>query len=240
MANIIEKLVNRWILKRHGNLVSVEDPYRAIQRIGRSIGIQGIVDIGASHGRVTRKLMRLFPGAQAYAFEPNPAYQAVLDEQARTNDRFHPVFQGLSDKPGTFTLNVTVSPGATSLLQPNKKIREMFPDGSSIEKTVEVEINTLDRWNSEEGRRIDIIKMDIQGNELNALKGAEKTLESGVSMIYTEIMFNALYEEAALYSDIDVWLRERDYCLYNMYKPRMDSNGMLIWANAIFIKNEFI
>lgn len=236
MANLFQKIMGRSLLKKGGNLHSFENPYKALKRLGKRIGVGGIVDVGASHGRVSKKLMQIFPAAQIYAFEPHSMYKDRLLELADMQPNFHPYFYGLSDKKGSATLNITESPGNTSLLIPNARIQDMFPEESRVKQTIDIDIITLDEWNVDLRRSIEIIKLDIQGNELKALQGAEQTLRKSVSIVYTEIMFNPLYEGAALYSEIDLWLRAQGFILYNLYKPRMDKNGMLIWANAIFIR----
>lgn len=228
------------LLSKGGNLHSFENPYKALKRLARNISVDAIIDVGASHGRVSRKFMRAFPQAKLYAFEPHPMYKERLLQLADAEPRFHPYFVGLSNEKSTATLNLTESPGNTSLLKPNERIQQMFPQQSKVKETVDIDIITLDEWNVDQNRNISIIKLDIQGNELKALQGAENTIRKSVSIIYTEIMFNPLYEGAALYSEIDLWLRQQGFTLYNLYKPRMDNNGMLIWANAIFIRPEIL
>ena len=43
------------------------------------------------------------------------------------------------------------------------------------------------------------------------------------------------YEGGALYSEIDLFLRQNGFGLYDMYKPIHGPNGLLMWANAIFV-----
>ncbi len=43
------------------------------------------------------------------------------------------------------------------------------------------------------------------------------------------------YEGRAIYSEIDLFIRENDFGLYDMYKPRHGPNELLMWANAIFV-----
>ncbi|UCE49370.1 MAG: FkbM family methyltransferase, partial [Phycisphaerales bacterium] len=82
---------------------------------------------------------------------------------------------------------------------------------------------------------IELIKLDIQGAELKALRGAARMLEDSTLIVYTEICFNPLYEGGALYGEIDLLLRDYGFGLYDIYKPKCDSRGLIMWANAIFV-----
>ncbi len=53
--------------------------------------------------------------------------------------------------------------------------------------------------------------------------------------VYAEIFFYPLYEGGALYSEIDLFLRGNGFGLYDMYKPKYGPNGLVMWANAIFV-----
>ena len=79
------------------------------------------------------------------------------------------------------------------------------------------------------------MKFDIQGGEVNALKGATTMLQTSTMLVYVEVLFNPLYEGGAIFSDLDAQLRTVDFLLYNIYKPKVDKNGQLLYANAIYI-----
>ena len=97
-------------------------------------------------------------------------------------------------------------------------------------------VNTIDDWIVENGNpSIELIKFDIQGNELKALKGADRTLKGSVLLIYTEVCFQPLYDDGALFGQIDMFLREYGFELHDLYGPKYNSDGMLLWANAIFV-----
>jgi len=237
LANIITRLLNSAMLGRGGNLQSFEDPYQAVARLLRHENVTGILDAGASHGRVTDRFMRLFPEAQAYAFEPNPMYRDRLEARAAQDKNFHPQYYALSDKPGSLELHVAESPGITSLFRPSAKLHDMYPDKAREKQAIIVDVTTIDEWARNLGNpEIQFMKFDIQGGEVNALKGAADTIARGTKLIYTEILFNSLYDEGGLYTDIDRVLRDYGFQIYNIYKPRTDDQGRIMWANAIFTR----
>ena len=239
MANPIGTFLKKAILGKSNNLVSLDDPFARMPHLLRGREVTGILDAGASHGRISRKLLRGFPDAHLFAFEPNDLYAETLQQYAAAEPRFHPCFIALSDEKGRARLNVTASPGSTSLLTPGAQMRESFSQESAIESRREVEVTTIDDWVSANGNpSIQLMKFDIQGAELKALRGADRTLRDSVELIYIELWFNPGYEGGALYSEIDLFLRPYGFILQDFYKPRYDVHGAIMWTNAIFLKPE--
>lgn len=236
MANIFKIIARRLLFSKQGNLVSFDEPYRIMRDLLGSHEVTGIVDAGASNGRISRRLLRYFPKAHVYAFEPNPLYRETLDKQAAANVRLHPQFNALSDKECSVDLNITRSPGTTSLFKPSNNLTRMYPAESEIHKVFRVDAVTLDTWAERNGSlQIQLMKFDIQGGELKAFEGADRILRDSVLAVYTEILFNPLYEGGAIYSEIDLCLRKRGFVLYDLYKPRYSREKKLLWANALFI-----
>jgi FkbM family methyltransferase len=236
MAGRLGLLIKKKLLGKNKNLVSLDEPYEVMARLLKSHPVTGIIDAGASDGRVSRKLLRKFPAAHAYAFEPNPLYTETLKQYAKDDPRFRPQFLALSDHEGRATLHVTESPGSTSLFVPGSRLNEMEPEGASVKSLEQVELVTIDRWAQRNGDpAIQLMKFDIQAGELKALRGAVRVLRSSTLLVYTEIWFNPVYDGGAIYSEIDLFLREHGFALYDIFKPKYNPRGLIMWANALFL-----
>jgi FkbM family methyltransferase len=237
VSNRLSSFLKKKLFGGQRNLVSFDEPYAVMAKLLRRSTVTGILDAGASNGHISERLLGRFPRATAYAFEPNPLYKQTLEDLARRDSRFHPQFAALSDRVGRDHLNIMELPGATSLLKPGERIRDVAPAGAAIKTVSEVDVITLDEWAARNGSPpIELMKFDIQGAELKALRGAERMLRESTLLVYSEIWFNAVYEGAPLYSEIDAFLRTQGFALYDMYKPKYDPHGLLVWADAIFLK----
>jgi FkbM family methyltransferase len=234
MAKLFKEFIRRTLLRNKQNLQALDDVYLAINDLMKGQAVTGILDAGASNGRVSRKLARYFPGATIYAFEPNRAYAGDWED---VDERFKIAHLALADEAGELELNITRSAGPSSFFKPNARFTESHPEAAAIDHVEKVPIVRLDDWRAEQGNPpIQLMKFDIQAAELKAMKGAVETLKD-TRLIYTEIFFNPMYEGGAIYTEIDLFLREQGFSLYNIYKPRADASGMLDQANAIFLRN---
>ncbi|MBN1125604.1 MAG: FkbM family methyltransferase [Sedimentisphaerales bacterium] len=240
MGNRLGTYIKKKILRKDQNLISLESPYEVIRRLLTRRTINTIVDAGASNGHVSGRFLRLFPEARAYGFEPNAMYRAILEEYAGRDRRFHPEFEALSDHVGTEKLYVTKSPGNTSLLSPGQRLEQISPGGHQVVEVQEIAVTTLDAWAKERNiERVELMKFDIQGGELKALKGASELLKQTLA-IYAEVWFNGTYENIPLFGDIDAYLRTAEFVLYDLYRPKYGPKGLLMWANALWIKSDLI
>jgi FkbM family methyltransferase len=236
MANKVSTFIKKKFLGKNKNLISLDEPFEVIRRLLKGHNVTGIIDAGASDGRISRRLLRKFPEAQAYAFEPNPLYFDSLQHYAKEDSRFHPYFLALSDHEGSTELYITQSPGNTSLLKPGKRLKEIDPRGSCVKSSEKVQLVAIDNWAERNGNiDIQLMKFDIQGGELKALHGATRVLTNSTLLVYTEIWFNCPYEGGAIYSEIDLFFREHGFALYDIYKPKYSLTGLIMWANAIFV-----
>jgi FkbM family methyltransferase len=236
MSNRLSSYIKKKMLGKDQNMISLDEPYEVMKRLLRDYEVTGIIDAGASNGRISKRLLRKFPAAQVYAFEPNPFYTETLKQYATGEPRFHPQFLALSDHEGSATLNVTKSPGVTSLFTAGDRLKEIEPDGATLESLEPVELVTIDQWAKRNGDpAIQLMKFDIQAGELKALQGAVRVLRSSALLVYTEIWFNSVYEGGAIYSEIDLFFREYGFALYDMFKPKYGPKGLIMWGNAIFL-----
>lgn len=236
MANPFSSFMKKKLLGKNQNLMSLEEPYGVMAHLLKGCEVTGIIDAGASDGRISKRLLRKFPAAHVYAFEPNSVYTKALHRYAKEDNRFHPYFLALSDHEGTADLYVTESPGISSLFAPGRCLKEIEPQGASVKSLEQVELVTINKWAERNGDpAIQLMKFDIQAGELRALRGAVRVLQSSTLLVYTEIWFNPVYNGGAIYSEIDLFFREYGFVLYDMFKLKYNPKGLIMWGNAIFL-----
>ncbi len=239
MSNRFSSFIKKILIGKNKNLISIEEPYQVMADLLKGIEVTGIIDAGASNGRISRRLLRKFPRACVYGFEPNTLYTEALQQYAKEDTRFHPQFLALSDHEGTADLHTTVSPGSTSLFTPGERLKKIDPHGVSLKSSEKVRVVTIDHWAERDGNlAIQLMKFDIQGGELRALRGAARVLQNSTLLVYTEILFNPLYKNGAIFSEVDLLLRKYGFMLYDIFKPKYDPKGLLLWGNAIYAHAE--
>ncbi len=155
------------------------------------------------------------------------------------------------NQTGKATLYVTKHPGCCSLYPPNEVVVERFNEYAERHKlmgTVEVETTTLDEYFAKNSRSIDFIQLDVQGGELNVLQGATRILEQQVMAIEAEVNFIELYQNQPLFSDVDTYLRNREFTLLDFgqkwYAQRQEVPmhsrqhiGQLVWTDAFYFRD---
>jgi len=92
VANPVGTFIKKKIIGKDQNLISLDEPYEAMRRLLVNHSVTGILDAGASRGHISQRLLRKFPSAQVYAFEPHPMYRPVLEAYADRESWFHPFF----------------------------------------------------------------------------------------------------------------------------------------------------
>jgi hypothetical protein len=107
------------------------------------------------------------------------------------------------DTERTVTSHPDGNPGASSLLRANPD----YKNEQYVQKEIVVPCVRLDQYAQLEGGAPDVLWMDLQGAELQALVGCGAMLRE-VKLIYTEISFRPMYMGQALFHDIDSYLSE--------------------------------
>ena len=78
-----------------------------------------------------------------------------------------------------------------------------------------------------------MFKLDVQGFELEALRGCESLL-GRFEHVYCECSFVPLYEGQALADEVIAWLRERGLRLVGVYNLACDREGQAVQADFLF------
>jgi len=133
-----------------------------------------IFDVGANVGQSVARIRPLYPRARIFSFEPVPA----TCEQLRKNvsgDSLVEVFAlALADRAGEAMIQVHGASDQSSL-SPG-----LLADAASFQSQVAVPLQTADAFCAQHGiDRIGILKVDVEGFELEVLRGARELLVRG-------------------------------------------------------------
>jgi len=215
------------------------DAFAAQMFLLRNTSCQLIFDVGGYRGEVANRYAQLFPQAEIWTFEPFPASYNLLHQRFLGNARIHPVNSAVSSETGQVPLYANRLAATNSLLpRPASGRRYYAKDGVTVEQ-VTVSTVSLDDFRTERQLAApDILKMDIQGKELDALRGAESTLRSGeTKLIYTEVMFVPHYEGSALFYELAAFLATFGYTLFGLYDLKWARIGQIRAGDAIFVSD---
>lgn len=137
------------------------------------------IDVGAYEGDTAVFLAMNFNPSQVYAFEPEAKNFQILSKNARIlgHNIIIPINSGLSDHEGT--THITSNEGESHL--------------STDKKDQEIKLTAFDYfWPKQNNQdKITLIKMDIEGAEMQALRGLEKTIIKDKPVLAISIYHNA-------------------------------------------------
>ena len=196
-----------------------------------------IFDVGAASGTVVEIYRNLFAQGTIHAFEPFPdAFRAM---EARFGaDRAVKLNQvAVSDMKGSVALHANWLAATNSILETDPRGDGLWGDGYlATQHILEVPTVTIDGYCEENKiERIDILKLDIQGAEYQALRGASSMLGEGrVGIVYMEVILAPSYVGQPSFEDYLRLFRDYGYTMLNMYN-NVRRGARLIQSDLIFV-----
>jgi len=192
-----------------------------------------IHDIGANVGTWTCLAKSLYPDAAVEAFEPLESHLGGFQSWTAglSSVRLHPIALGPRD--GTATIEVTDFSDASSVLALTAEGRSTFKVAPAGRR--DVRMATLDGLVAAGAvRSPDLLKLDVQGYELEVLKGADACLRAAAAVI-CEVSFRQFYQAQALFPDVLSFLGGRGFQL-RAFGSSLRPGEPLSQADALFVK----
>lgn len=210
-----------------------------------------LADVGAAGG-IKDRWAAARGVVSAMLFEPR-AGGGPRDEG---RDRIYPFALGAA--AGEAVLNLTAMSNMSSTLVPDTALLARFAKKGAHTRVVgslTMSVDTLDAVVAREGRRVDAIKVDTQGSELEIMKGARTCLADSVIVAEVEISFLRRYEGQPLFRDIDAFMDDAGFEFHDLYRPKRyraanaagignaglgggQRAGRLAYADALFVASE--
>lgn len=196
-----------------------------------NIDIKTIFDAGANIGQTANYFIKHFPGADIYCFEPVATTYKQLLSNIKSK-KIHPLNEGLGSAIQNHTIHKNNSSGASSL---------KGDDGRFFE-TETVKINTAQNFCTQnEITTIDLLKMDVEGYEMDVLKGFGPLLKNNVKLIYTEIGFDPTDAYKTYISDMLIYTNDNGFIVSGFYEPYRWGNGKLkVFYNMLLVNSTLI
>ena len=167
-----------------------DDIYRVIDEIKEIKGcdkIKNIFDVGAAVGDRTITLLKSFPNATIYCFEPNLAsYQQLKKRMASYKNRVKLFNLGLYNQNSKVDLHIISSLGASSILSLQDFLKKRGLKTIAKEKISVVKLD--DFINKHKIDKIDFIKIDVDGVEKEVIEGGFNTFKNKIDNAYIEIV----------------------------------------------------
>lgn len=194
-----------------------------------------IVDAGAARGQFALVARRCYPKARIACFEPLPQARAVLEQLFQDDTRVEVHGVALGMRSGAGTLNVSAHDDSSSLL-PIGALQEHAYPGTSKVGEHSVATQRLDEALAEVASPA-LIKVDVQGGELDLLRGAGGLL-SCFDDVFVECSFVELYENQPLASEVLGFLFGQGLQLVGIYGVARDAAGRCLQADFLLRRKD--
>jgi FkbM family methyltransferase len=204
--------------------------------------IRVVFDVGANIGDVTLAAVRSFPNAHIYSFEPVRATYQMLCENIRNyGERITPCNFGFFNASKKLDIHITSFHGASSILDQSLDHKSVHPH---IRETgsESIQVYTLDSFMADKAiDRIDIMKIDVEGVELEVIEGGRETFKNKVDNVFIELSFLRRDRESPYWVEICKSLYDLGFMLINLYDVAsyvQNGRQYLNQMDAFFVKRK--
>jgi FkbM family methyltransferase len=192
-----------------------------------------VIDVGSNRGQFAIFARHRWPKARLFCFEPLPGPREVLTPLAEELGNAQVLPYALSDEGGERRMHVARSDDSSSLLAATGCQLEAFPDTVEVDEQV-VQVRRLDNLITKEDVSHPILmKIDVQGAELDVLRGASGLLD-GVREILVECSLVELYVGQPLLDDMILFARECGFRVIGVSPPSRAPDGTPLQCDVLF------
>lgn len=195
--------------------VSRVHPFDAVPK---DISAKWILDVGANVGDVAVAALESYPYSHVICFEPvRGTFEELTKRLKPFAERVRLYNSALSDTKEEGVINITTFHGANSISPQAKFHQDCNPHVRELGKE-KIQLVRLDDIAAEfPSQIIDIMKVDVEGHELNVLKGGAKFISNNVDVIIIEISFmrDHSWDQQSVF-EIFAFLKEAGFVLVNV------------------------
>ena len=203
----------------------------------KKIKCLSVIDIGANRGQFALAARSQFPQSKIISFEPltEPAnvFRRVFKSDPLTC--LHQIAIGPEEK--YLSMHVSRADDSSSFLPISTLQSKLFPGTEEREIRMVKIAPLLSVLDVKEIISPALLKIDVQGFELDVLKGCEDSLDK-FTQIYIECSFVELYDNQALAHDIISWLEKRGFFLSGIYNLSYYRDNTAIQGDFLFSKSK--
>ena len=209
-----------------------------LNTIIRNFKIQTILDVGANEGQYAIQIFDSGFKGKIYSFEPISDVYKILQKKAGDSQKWLTFNQGIGSREEEVMINVSENFVSSSIFNVSSASTDAEPQTQTVRKE-KIKITTIDSFFSANTFENNILlKLDIQGFELEALKGALNSLPK-LKLIQSELSFVKLYDNIPLYDEVIKFLEQHGYEIFTIIPGFRDNvTGRLFQADGIFVKKE--
>jgi FkbM family methyltransferase len=217
-------------LKYRRGMIDMESSIANAQRAGFTPA--SIIDIGAYHGDWSRMVRRIYPNTPIFMLEANPEMESHIAKAAVEvgNAKYRVALLG--PKPDPSVLFHVMETGSS-----------VFADKSLMPRSAtRLSMTTLDEVLSKAGDLAapHFLKLDVQGYELEVLRGAERVLAK-TEVALLEVSLIEFNEGAPLFAEVVAFMAARGLVTYDLSGfSRRESDRALFQVDLLFARESSV
>ena len=190
-----------------------------------------VIDIGAHVGDFTKSLAALSPNCEFILIEANPNCEKYLKQLSYPYQ-----ILALSNTTGTTNLFIEKSNSIGTGASLYKENTEWYGEGKY--EILEVPVATLDAQNYFQDQVIDLVKIDVQGAELDILLGGRKTITRS-KYVLAEVSLLEYNQKSPLIDQVVSKMKEYSFYIEDILEYHKLSNNQIFQLDILF-KNSYI
>lgn len=220
--------LRNWLRRRLG----VPDVQYSFERLA-AVGFapQMVFDVGAYEGEFIGVVSNVWPETSIACFEVQPGPLSRLQQVCAAEPNRLKTFATLLGPEANSSAELYLAETASSVFGqqacPDQK-KTTFPMTS---------VSAICREHFG-GKAPDLLKLDVQGFELEVIKGAESVLPQ-VSVVLAELNLLAIYDGVPLMHEVTEWLASRGFVMYDVGQLIRRPKDNALWQlDALFVQSQ--
>jgi len=206
-----------------------------LARLG--VPFRTIIDGGANIGQFARASVEFFPEAEVISFEPLPEAVAQFRKNLADRARVRIIPAALGAADGVLTFYPNAWSQSSSALPVTETVQKEYPFTHQL-APIEVPVVRLDMFLSKETLAPPVLlKLDLQGYEIEALKGTTGILPR-LDYILLEVATHPMYEGQPVFSDVRRHLADAGFEFLQFLEGGTQLPSGRSEGDAVFVRHD--